>query len=262
MYETKQAGPEVMSTHWSSVLLSLLSLAGCMSQATSFMPPINVASLPSATLRPSSSSSSSSFALAAIKIDGYDDAFRIIDKCAVSGEPSDELYDAVRFIDKNALKIYPDETEKEALWDAAHGSWRLQLATGGGKFTTFKPVPIFAFAMIDETNFGNGVGINEDNIMLSLLGPHYFNAKRRQMVITIDELFLFASKSTGAIPGFIKNGMGIGKRPEDFEKRPPAFTMIGASDRALIARGGSGGIAIWSRLSKDIRPAAYGPMTS
>ena len=111
-------------------------------------------------------------------------------------------------------------------------------------------------------SIGNGVGINEDNIMLSLLGPHYFNAKRRQMVITIDELFLFASKSTGAIPGFIKNGMGIGKRPEDFEKRPPAFTMIGASDRALIARGGSGGIAIWSRLSKDIRPAAYGPMTS
>ena len=77
------------------------------------------------------------------------------------------------------------------------------------------------------------------------------------MIITIDDLFLFATKSTSAIPGFVKNGMGIGKRPEDFEKRPPAFTMIGASDNALIARGGSGGIAIWSRLGKDIRPAAY-----
>ena len=38
----------------------------------------------------------------------------------------------------------------------------------------------------------------------------------------------------------------------------PAFTMIGASDKSMIARGGSGGIAIWTRLEKDIRPAAYG----
>jgi hypothetical protein len=38
----------------------------------------------------------------------------------------------------------------------------------------------------------------------------------------------------------------------------PAFTIIGASEKSLIARGGSGGIAIWTRLDKDIRPAAYG----
>ena len=238
-----------MATHCSSstTILALLGLAGCISKATSFLlaPPIT-------------SRTPSSAALPAVKIDGYDDAFQIIDKCAVSGEPSGDLYDAVRFIDKNALKIYPNDEEKAALWDEAHGSWKLQLATGGGKYTTFKPVPIFAFAMIDETNFGNGVGFNEDNIILSLLGPHIFNAKRRQMIITIDDVFLFATKSTSAIPGFVKNGMGIGKRPEDFQKRPPAFTMIGASDNALIARGGSGGIAIWSRLDKDIRPAAYG----
>ena len=196
--------------------------------------------------------------LNAVKIDGYDSAFKIIDRCAVSAKPCDELYDAVRFIDKNALKIYPNEDEKAALWDNAHGSWKLQLATGGGKFTAFKPVPIFAFAMIDEKFFGNGVGLNEDTIMLSLLGPHIFNTKRRQMVITIDDLFLFSSKATHLIPGFIRNGMGIGKRPEDFDKRPPAFTFIGASDDALIARGGSGGIAIWTRLSTDIRPSSYG----
>ena len=231
----------------SAAFLALFSLAVCMPKATSFAP---ISIITSRT--PTSS------AFPAVKIDGYDEAFQIIDKCAVSGEPDDDLYDAVRFIDKNALKIYPNDEEKAALWKEAHGSWHLQLATGGGKYTAFKPVPIFAFAMIDETNFGNGVGFNEDNIVLSLLGPHIFNAKRRQMVITIDDVFLFATKSTTAIPGFVKNGMGIGKRPEDFEKRPPAFTMIGASDNALIARGGSGGIAIWSRLDKDIRPAAYG----
>ena len=40
--------------------------------------------------------------------------------------------------------------------------------------------------------------------------------------------------------------------------RMPAFTIIGASEKSLVARGGSGGIAIWTRLDKDIGPAAYG----
>jgi hypothetical protein len=43
------------------------------------------------------------------------------------------LYDAVRHIDKNGFRIYPTVEDKEALWDRAHGSWKLQLATGGGK---------------------------------------------------------------------------------------------------------------------------------
>lgn len=193
-----------------------------------------------------------------VKVDGYDEAFEVIDGCAVSGEASEDLYDSVRFIDRNALTIYPDDVDKDALWDRCRGSWKLQLATGGGRYTTFKRVPIFAFAVIDETNFGNGVGLNENSIVLSLLGPHIFTPRKRQMVITIDDLYLFGSKMTDVVPGFIKDGMGVGKSPEEFERRPPAFTMIGASDRALIARGGTGGIAIWTRLSEDIRPAAYG----
>lgn len=201
-----------------------------------------------------------------VKVDGYNEAFRRIDECSVSGTPSEDLYDAVRLIDKNALKIYPTIEDKQELWDKAHGSWKLQLATGGGKSNTFKPIPIFAFAMIDEANFGNGVGWNEDLIFLSLLGPHFFQTKRRQMMITIDDMFLkqFLEKGTKrvteSLPDFIKNGMGLGKRPEDFVDtgtRPPAFTFIGASDKSLIARGGTGGIAIWTRLEKDIRPAAY-----
>ncbi|KAL3786454.1 hypothetical protein ACHAW5_008232 [Stephanodiscus triporus] len=119
--------------------------------------------------------------------------------------------------------------------------------------------------MIDDRFFGNGVGLSEDTIILSLLGPHYFNAKRRQMGIGIEDVFLFSNKVTQYIPGFVAEGMGLGKGPEDFtggKSRMPAFTMIGASDRSLIARGGSGGIAIWTRLEKDIRPAAYGIKSS
>jgi hypothetical protein len=208
--------------------------------------------------KPRSNYFSSRCSLDAVKIDGYEDAFQIIDECSVSGTPSDDLYEAVRLIDKNAYRIYPTLEEKQALWDEAHGSWQLQLATGGGKYTTFKPVPIFAFALIDDANFGNGVGWNADSIILSLLGPHIFNPQRRQMVITIDDLYLGGSNVSNYVPGFIKDGMGLGKRPEDFTGRPPAFTFIGASGKSLIARGGTGGIAIWTRLDKDLRMTAYG----
>ena len=185
----------------------------------------------------------------------------MIDECAASGIPTDQLYDSVRYIDKHALRLYPDESAKLQLWERAHGSWKLTLATGGGRSTTFKPVPIFAFAMIDDRCFGNGVGVNGDTIILSLLGPHYFNAKRRQMSIGIENVFLFSIEVTQYVPGFMAEGMGLGKSPDDFaggKSRMPAFTMVGASDKSLIARGGSGGIAIWTRLEKDLRPAAYG----
>jgi hypothetical protein len=100
----------------------------------------------------------------------YTESFVLIDECAASGEPTDQLYDTVRYIDKNAIRLYPNEDEKLRLWDRAHGSWKLTLATGGGRSTTFKPVPIFAFAMIDDKCFGNGIGMNNgESIILSLL---------------------------------------------------------------------------------------------
>lgn len=199
--------------------------------------------------------------LSLVRIDGYEEAMEIIDRCSTSKDPSDDLYDAARFIDKNAHNIYPTIEDKAALWETAYGSWQLQMATGGGKYTTFKTVPIFAFAVLDETNFGNGIGWSKDGIILSLLGPHILNTKQRRMFITIDDLFLGGSNCSRLVPGFIKEGMGLGKKPEDF-KKPPAFTFIGASDKSLIARGGTGGIAIWTRLNKDIRPAAYGSYQS
>jgi hypothetical protein len=35
--------------------------------------------------------------------------------------------------------------------------------------------------MIDDTNFGNGIGLIQNTIWLSLLGLHTFNTKRRLM---------------------------------------------------------------------------------
>ncbi len=200
----------------------------------------------------------SSTAISGNNVD-YMNAISKIDQCSTTSKPSDDLYDAVRYIDKNAWKIYKDDKSKDELYERAYGSWKLVLATGGGKFTTFKEVPIFAFAMVDEKNFGNGVGFNENSIILSLLGPHIFNNKK-QMTICIDDIHIAGKKVTSFVPDFMKDGIGVGKRPEDYKEsggRAPAFTFIAASGKSLVARGGSGGIAIWTRLENDIRPSAY-----
>lgn len=165
--------------------------------------------------------------------EAYKKSFQIIDSCARSGQPTDDLYESVRYIDRNSFRLYREPSSKNQLWERCKGSWKLQLATGppsSKQQPTFKQVPIFAFAMIDEHNFGNGIGFNEDKIILSLRGNHYFNEKKRQMGIGIDDMFLFSSNVSKFLPSFITDGMGLGKKPEDFtgKSKMPAFTMIGA----------------------------------
>lgn len=253
---------------YSCILLGSLLLGFFSPSVQSF----GVRSLPITNNGKAWTARSVSSSLSLVKVEGYDEAFRIIDEASVSGtipptssieeetdqeNPTDGLYEAVRVIDRQANKIYPTVEDKEELWATAKGSWKLQFATGGGKKRSFKSLPIFAFAMIDDVNFGNGVGINSNLIGLSLLGPHIFSTEKRQMVITIDDAYVFGgNKVTSLLPDFVKEGMGLGKKPEEFNKAP-AFTFIGASDKSLIARGGTGGIAIWTRLDDDIRPSAY-----
>lgn len=195
------------------------------------------------------------------KITSYEEAFQIVNECAVRGESNDDLYSAVHYIDANAHKLYPNLDAKEALWDRAHGSWKLVLSTGSAKSQSFHPPPRFlpfSYAMIGETYFGNGVGLNDHTIWLSLLHKHYFNPQIRQMVMTLQDIYLRGHKATNNIPAFLRNKANVGKRPEDFYGKPPCFVIIGASDKALIARGNqSGGFAIWSRMAHDIQPIAY-----
>jgi hypothetical protein len=42
----------------------------------------------------------------------YAESFELIDECASSGQPTDQLYDAVRYIDKNSIRLYPNEDAK------------------------------------------------------------------------------------------------------------------------------------------------------
>ncbi len=198
--------------------------------------------------------------LSPITIDSYEKAFRSIDDCAISGEPTVDLYEAAHFIEKNAYKIYPDLQSKLELWSAAHGSWKLQFSTGGAKQFSFHKPPKwlpFSFATIDDNHFGNGIGLNEKTIWLSFLHNQYFHAKQRRMVVTLAGAYVFGKNITTLLPRFIRQHFD--KVPEDYtDKDPPTFVLIGCSEHALIARGNqSGGLAIWTRLPEDIREVAY-----
>jgi hypothetical protein len=54
-------------------------------------------------------------------------AMNTIAECANAGKENDDLYGAVRFIDRNAHHIYADPTEKDALMERAKGSWEVCL---------------------------------------------------------------------------------------------------------------------------------------
>lgn len=196
------------------------------------------------------------------RIHSYDEAFAIIDECAINKSSNEDLFDAVRYVERNAYKLYPDLAAKQALWQRAHGSFELVLSTGSAKSHDFHAPPSFlpfSYAMIDDEYFGNGVGLNKDVIWISMLHRHHFDPQIRRMVVTLRDIYIRGHKVTRRIPSFIRKGLNLGKNPEDFvEKPPPTFVIVGASEKALVARGNqSGGLAIWSRMSDDIRNVAY-----
>ena len=194
----------------------------------------------------------------------FEEAIRIIDECAIDETPADHLYEAVRFVETNAHNIYSDLSDKQALWDRAQGCFKFVLSTGDAKTRSFhRPSYIFpfSFAMIQGECFGNGFGLSENMIWISVLQKHYFNMKIRQMVVTVKDVYFGGFKSTDRVPAFITKAINVGKTPEEFaaeSKRPPAFCIVAATEHALVARGNqSGGLAVWKRLRKDIRPVAY-----
>lgn len=217
--------------------------------------------------------------LSAIRIGGYDEAFRVIDECAETGELSLELEEAVRFLEVNSYKIYPnkDPSHRHRLWETAQGSWKLTATTGSHLSRVFRPPPNFlpfSFAMVDGTYFGNGIGIDNQHVGLAFLHQAHYHAAHRRLTVTHPDLYLFGHKVQ--LPDFLRpkllkmieedesNGEhvnGAASTTESIDKKhhdPPTFVLIAASDKALIARGNqSGGLALWTRLSQDIRPFAY-----
>ena len=92
----------------------LLSVRGSLGSATVHRSDLRLAAAASALARPEN--------LLDENLE-YMESMRIIDSAAVSGCPSDELFDAVRYIDRNANKLlYPTEESKNELWDRCKGA--------------------------------------------------------------------------------------------------------------------------------------------
>lgn len=219
----------------------------------------------------------------AVHIQGYDEAFEIVDKCAETGELSPALDEAVRFLEVNSYRIYPatDPTHIEELWQAAQGSWKLIASTGSYKCRQFHPTPWFLpfpFAMIDGTHFGNGIGLDERHIGLAFLHHAHFHAPHRRLTVTHPDMYFMGHPVS--FPDFMRPAvLKVVEGPGDHEdqksdtpspamatpmkdskktKDVPTFVLVGASEKTLIARGNqSGGLALWARLPQDIRSVAY-----
>jgi hypothetical protein len=97
--------------------------------------------------------------------EGYDlnKALKIIEEGAETRpENDDELYYAVRYIDRNAHTLYSDDDVKHELWEKAKGSWELRMAYEDSKASTFYPYPDFrdfaiAYIIIEDEYFGKGI---------------------------------------------------------------------------------------------------------
>jgi hypothetical protein len=191
-------------------------------------------------------------------------ALATIEKCADRGENTDELYGAVRYIDRNAHKLYANPDLRKDLFDKAKGSWELRLAYEDSRNQYFYPYPDFRdFAMavvtIEDSYFGKGIAQTRFFFCVAMGGPASFNEKTRQLCMNYENFYI----SGNAVPdwdlsyfmrGYERNWVS------EKRKRPKlAFTLIGCTDHALVVRGSkTGGMAIFRRLQHDMRPAAYG----
>jgi hypothetical protein len=190
------------------------------------------------------------------------------------------LWDAVHYLEQHSFQLSDDE--KQQLWQNAHGSWKLVLSTGSSKSHDFHLPPKFlpfSFAMIDDTYFGNGVGLNENQIWIALRDKHTYDYNKRRLQVSVDDVFLFGhqitpfpklpklklpsfmtllSKQTDGVDDESSSSSSQPHQKKSPNKPPPTFVLIGSSQHTLIARGNqSGGLALWTRLQNDICPVAY-----
>jgi hypothetical protein len=199
--------------------------------------------------------------------ENYDksDALKTIDECVEDGYENDDLYGAVKFMDRFAnIKHYPDLKSRQELWEKAKGSWELRLALSSDKDMEFYPHPEFrnfamAFICIDDDYFGKGIAPSTDFCFVSLAGPSEQDVKRRQVFMEYEDYYINGNQVPGWDLSYFMRGNSR-KWVASERKRPAlAFTIVAATDTSLVVRGSkTGGIALFRRLPEDMQPAAYG----
>jgi hypothetical protein len=191
----------------------------------------------------------------------------IIDEAVKQGEDIEELFTAVKFIDRFANQLYPTMDKRQELMDKINGSWELRLALNSDRDINFYPHPEFrafamAFSAISNEYFGKGIAPDSNFCFVALGGPSTRNIRRRQVFMNYEDYFINGAQVPGWDLSYYLRGYTKDWKAED-QKQVLAFTVIACTDLALTVRGSkTGGIAIFRRIPDDMAPAAFGfPMS-
>ena len=198
--------------------------------------------------------------------DGYtlDEALDTITDCAERREDQDKLYNAVRFIDRNAHRLYKTMEDKEQLFEKALGSWELRMAYEDARNDYFIPFPDFrdyamAFTVVEKDYFGKGIASGPEFAFVSMGGPAKFNIKTRQLFMDYQDFYISGNQVPEWDLSYFMRGYARNWYDERRKRPPLAFTLIGATDDVMIVRGSkTGGMAVFTRIDEDMREAAYG----
>lgn len=195
-------------------------------------------------------------------------AIESIEAATLKGQPNDELYYAVKFIDRFANQLYSGPGEKEKLMDKAYGSWELRLAITSDRDERFYPHPEFrkfamAFITIGDEYFGKGIAPDTNFCFVGLGGPTSRNIQRRQVFMSYEDYYINGNQVPGWDLSYYTRGFSKRWSADDKDKPPLAFTIIACTDKCLVVRGSkTGGMAIFRRIPTDMGPVAYGfPLT-
>jgi hypothetical protein len=178
-----------------------------------------------------------------------EDALKTIEECALAGkntkEPKD-LFWAVKFIDRNANKLYSDISQRQELLDIANGSWELRLAVNSDRDEEFYPHPEFrafakAFCTISPDYYGKGIGTLDNGFsFVAIGGPCTQNVKQRRVFMTYEDFYINGQEVPGwDLSYYIRGWKRKGAAEES--KPPLAFTVICATDKAMAVRGSKTG---------------------
>ncbi len=210
-----------------------------------------------------------------------EEAVKLVEECAASGESSDdpeELFFAVKFLDRFANQNYDTHEKREELLKRSNGSWELRLACNSDRDFEFYPHPEFrafamAFSTVTDDYYGKGIGTRDKGFcFVALGGPSTRDIDRRQVFMNYEDYFINGQQVPGwdlsyYIRGWRRDGVqaasmdGGVRAPEKAERKKPllAFTVIYANDKVKVVRGSkTGGIAIFRRIDEDMTGTAFG----
>ncbi|KAJ1445090.1 hypothetical protein M885DRAFT_551003 [Pelagophyceae sp. CCMP2097] len=184
---------------------------------------------------------------------------------ATKSESSENVVAALLSMEKAArVRSREAPAASARVLEQLDGAWRLVFTTGTvdtqkatGRVNYF---PVKAVQTFDTSGMriSNGVFVGEFAV-LRFYGPFEFDAKSRKLTFDFDKLALFNGAvnfdlgSKGAADIGAATGLGSKNNAKLVDKgKKPFFNWIDADAEIATARGGGGGLALWTRIEPPI----------